>query len=217
MKTALLIGATGLVGSRLLDLLLNDPRFEKIKVFTRKSTGKSDGKLEEFIIDFENIQEWGLHLSGDALFSALGTTIKKAGNKETQYKIDFSYQYNVADHAAQNGVGTYVLVSSAGADPGSKVFYSRMKGELEEAILKLNFKSIRIIQPGILDGDRKESRPMEKVAIGISRVLVYIPGLKKFRPIHGETVAKAMINACFDESAGTRKYTLEEVFTLAAG
>ena len=217
MKTALLIGSTGLVGSHLLDQLIKDPGFDKIKIFTRKSSGKKDEKLEEFIIDFDNVKEWAHHLSGDALFSALGTTIKKAGSKDAQYKIDFSYQYQVAEQAVKNGVNMYVLVSSAGADSGSKVFYSRMKGELEEAIRKLDFKSIRILQPGILDGDRNESRPMEKVAIHISRALTCIPGLKKFRPIHAETVAKAMINACFDESAGNKKYTLDEVFKLASG
>jgi len=217
MKTALIIGATGLVGSHLLNLLLNDSRFNNIKVFTRKSTGKRDSKLEEFIIDFDNMHEWAHHLTGDVLFSALGTTIKKAGSQAAQYKIDFSFQYKVADHAAQNGVDTYVLVSSAGADPGSKVFYSRMKGELEEAIRKLKFQSIRIIQPGILDGERSESRPMEKLAIHVSRALAYIPGIKKFRPVHAEKVAKAMINASFDESPGIRKYALEKVFELASG
>jgi len=217
MKTALLIGATGLVGSSLLDLLVRDDRFDKIKVFTRKSTGKRDLRLEEFIVDFDNIQGWAEHISGDVLFSAMGTTIKKAGSKDVQYKIDFTYQYQVAEHGAKNGVNTYVLVSSAGADPGSTVFYSRMKGELENAIRKLNFKRIRIIQPGILDGNRTESRPMEKIAIHVARGVAFIPGIKKYRPIQAEIVAKAMINACFDESAGTMKYTLEEVFTLAVG
>jgi uncharacterized protein YbjT (DUF2867 family) len=217
MKTALIIGATGLVGSHLLDQLLNDPRFGKIRIFTRKSTGKKDEKLEEFVIDFDNMQDWASQLSGDVLFSALGTTIKKAGSKDAQYKIDFAYQYQVAEHAVRNGVKTYVLVSSAGADSGSMVFYSRMKGELENAISKLSYKSIRIIQPGILDGERRESRPMEKLAIQFANAVAFIPGIKKYRPIHAELVAKAMINASFDELSGTRKYTLEEVFTLAAG
>ena len=217
MNTALIIGATGLVGSHLLNILLNDTMFEKIKVFTRKPTGKKDNKLEEFIIDFDKMQEWAYHLSGDVLFSALGTTLKKAGSKDAQYKIDFSYQYNVADRAAQNGVNTYVLVSSAGANSRSKVFYSRIKGELEDAAGKLTFKSIRILQPGILDGERPESRPVEKLAISVARGLIHIPGLKRFRPIHADTVAKAMINACVDKTAGVRKYTLEEVFKLASG
>lgn len=216
MKTAIIIGATGLVGSHLLDLLLQDARFGKIKVFTRKSTGKEDTKLEEFVIDFDRMEEWGHHLSGDVLFSALGTTIRKAGSKDAQYKIDFSYQHDVAAKAAGNRVSSYVLVSSAGADPGSTIFYSKMKGGLEVAIKKLHFRCIRIIRPGILDGERNESRPMEKVAVGISRGLIWIPGLKKYRPVHASTVAKAMINACFDETAGTLTYTLEDVFELAS-
>ena len=215
MKTALLIGATGLVGSHLLDLLLKDPRFNTVKVFTRRSTGKKDEKLEEFIIDFDYVKGWAHQLSGDVLFSSLGTTIRKAGNQDVQYKIDYTYQYEVANQASQNGVGTYVLVSSAGAGSKSGIFYSRMKGELEEAVSKLSFPNIRIIRPGILDGQRNESRPLEKAAIEISRVLAYIPGIKQFRPVHANVVAKAMINAAFDGSAGIRKYELEEVFTLA--
>jgi uncharacterized protein YbjT (DUF2867 family) len=216
MKSALLIGATGLVGSHLLDLLLKDDRFGIIKVFARKSTGKKNDKIEEYLVDFDKMGEWARYLTGDVLFSALGTTIRKAGSQSAQYRVDFTYQYDTALNAAENGVSTYVLVSSAGASPGSKVFYSRMKGELEEAVCKLAFNKIRIIRPGILDGNRNESRPMEKFAIGVSRGLAYVPGLRQFRPVHAETVAKAMINACFDEPARIGKYTLEEVFTLSA-
>ena len=96
MKTALLIGATGLVGGALLDLLLNDNRFEKVKVFVRRSTGESHPKLEEYQVDFDTLLTWKEFLKGDVLFSALGTTLKKAGSKEAQYKIDYTYQYELA-------------------------------------------------------------------------------------------------------------------------
>ena len=128
MRTAILIGATGLVGSHLLDLLVKDERFGKVKVFTRKPTGKKSDKMEEHVIDFDKMNDWAPLLKGDILFSSLGTTIKKAGSQEAQYKIDFTYQYETAVHSARNGVSTCVLVSSAGASPSSKVFYSRMKG-----------------------------------------------------------------------------------------
>ena len=217
MRTAIIIGATGLVGSHLLDLLLKDERFSKVKVFIRKSTGKKSDKIEEHVIDFDKMDDWALLLKGDILFSSLGTTIKKAGSQDAQYKIDYTYQYELAAWAAQNGVGTYVLVSSAGASSKSKIFYSRMKGELDEAVSKLSFQNIRIILPGILDGQRNESRPFEKAAIEISRILAYIPGIRQFRPVHANVVAKAMINAAFDGSDRVRKYELEEVFTIARG
>ena len=212
MKTAIIIGATGLVGSHLLELLINDDRFDKIKVFSRRRTGQKSDKIEEVIIDFDKSEEWSSMVQGDFLFSALGTTIKKAGSQKEQYKIDFTFQYKMAEVAAKNGVATYVLISSAGADSKSRIFYSRMKGELEEAIKKLPFKSVTILQPGILDGERKESRPMEKISIMIARGLKYIPGLKKYRPIHAGIVAKAMIQAAISEQTGIRTYALEKVF-----
>ena len=118
----------------------------------------------------------------------------------------------MAEWAAKKGMN---LITTG--DFTHPLWFRNIKGELEEATEKLTFKSIRILQPGILDGERSESRPLEKLAISVSRGLIYLPGLKKYRPIHAETVAKAMINACFDKSAGVRKYTLEEVFKLAAG
>ena len=215
MKTAAMIGATGLVGSHLLDLLIKNNQFDQVKVFTRRTTGIKADKLQEFLIDFDKPDEWNSDVNGDVLFSALGTTIKKAGSQTDQYKIDFTYQYTFAQIAAKNGTGCFVLVSSAGADPKSKIFYSRMKGELEEAVKNLPFQKIRIIQPGILDGERKESRPMEKFAITVAKGLNYIPGIGKYRPVHAGIVARAMINSASIDKKGVLCFTLEEVFSLA--
>lgn len=215
MKKVLVIGATGLVGSQLVDLLLADERFVKIKVFTRRSTGINHLKFEEYIVDFNQPAQWQHLLTGDVLFSTLGTTLKKAGSKPAQYKIDYTYQYSVAKAAAANGVANYVLVSSAGASVNSKIFYSRMKGELEQDIAKLSFQHIHIIQPGILTGPRKENRTGEKIGISLAAVLAHIPGLTAYKPIPARTVAQAMINASLDNSQPLQVYTLQKVFDLA--
>jgi uncharacterized protein YbjT (DUF2867 family) len=154
-------------------------------------------------------------LTGDVLFSALGTTIKKAGSKEAQYKIDFTYQYEVARAASENGVRHYVLVSSAGASPQSGLFYSRMKGELEEAVKRFSFSHIHILQPGILKGNRDEFRLGERIGVGLLSVAGVIPGLQKYRPVPAQTVAQAMINASFREAERIETWTLENVFSLA--
>jgi uncharacterized protein YbjT (DUF2867 family) len=215
MKTAVVIGATGLVGSHLVDLLLQDNRFDKVKIFIRRTTGITNSKLEEHIINFDDTDTWQNKVTGDVLFSALGTTIRQAGSQPAQYKIDYTYQYNFAKTAAQNGIRTYVLISSAGASAQSRLFYSRMKGELEEAIIKLSFSHIHIIQPGILTGPRKENRLGEKVGIAVLSVLHRVPGLHKYKPIHAGLVARAMINASFDESKVLKTHTLQDVFDLA--
>src|SRR5579875_633123 len=130
MKTALVIGATGLVGTHLVKQLLADDRFAKVKTFVRRLTNAGNHKLKPHLIDFSQLQLSKQAITGDVLFSALGTTLRQAGSKEEQYKIDYTYQYNFAKIAAENGVGTLVLVSSAGASPKANIFYSRMKGEL---------------------------------------------------------------------------------------
>jgi len=192
-KKAILIGATGLVGSHVLQLLLSDERYESVKVFHRRSTGISHPKLQEHIIDFDDPGKWNHLIKGDHLFSALGTTIKKAGSKEAQYKIDFTYQYEVVKAASINNVQCFALVSSLGADSNSGSFYPRIKGELDEAVQKLDFEDRLIVRPSFLDGDRNEFRLGERIGIAVAKVVCKLPGLKKYHPVKAETVAKAMI------------------------
>ena len=178
-KKAILIGATGLVGSHVLQLLLSDERYESVKVFHRRSTGISHTKLQEHIIDFDDPGKWNHLIKGDHLFSALGTTIKKAGSKEAQYKIDFTYQYEVVKAASINNVQCFALVSSLGADSNSGSFYPRIKGELDEAVQKLDFEDRLIVRPSFLDGDRNEFRLGERIGIAVAKVVCKLPGLKK--------------------------------------
>ena len=195
MKTAIVIGATGLVGKSLTQNLLVDERYSSVKIFTRRSLGITNPKLKEHIVDFEKLYDWKNEITGDELYSAMGTTIKKAGSKAVQYKIDFSYQYEFALAAFQNGVEKYLLVSSAGANENSGNFYLKMKGELDRKVFSLGFKNILIFRPSILAGDRNENRTGEKYGIAAMNILSrIIPPLKKYKPVEAETVAKFMIN-----------------------
>lgn len=213
VKTAIVIGATGLVGRNLVLQLLEDESIEKVKIFVRRSTKIKNAKLSEHFIDFEKIEEAAPQIHGDVLFSCLGTTIKQAGSKDVQYRIDFYYQYEFARIAALNGVSDYVLVSSAGANSKSKVFYSRMKGELEESVEKLDFSRRMIIQPSVLMGHREQERKMEVFAGKLMQFLKIVPFLKKYRGIQGSEVAQAMLNIWKTQnSKGTQKYVLGELF-----
>ncbi|MFZ1282372.1 MAG: NAD(P)H-binding protein [Ignavibacteriaceae bacterium] len=216
MKTAIIIGATGLVGSFITLKLLDDNRYDKVKVFVRRSLEIVHSKLEENIVDFEKIDSWKELLICDELFSALGTTIKKAGSKETQYKIDFTYQHEIAEAASNNGVKNYFLVSSLGADYKSSNFYLRMKGNLDEKVQQLNFERIRIFRPSILIGLRSETRLGETLGIKIAGVITkIIPALKKYKPIKASLVAEAMIKSANQTTLEKIKiYQSEEIFYI---
>ena len=189
---ALVIGATGAVGSDLVEQLLKDDAFERVTVFVRRPLAVESPKLTVHIIDFDHPEQWRQLLQGDVLFSCLGTTIKAAGSQAAQWKVDYTYQYEAAQAARENGVGTYALVSSIGADPKSKIFYTRMKGELEEAVKKLGFPACFILQPPSLV--RKGSdRLGEKAGVVALRAFNAIGLMRAYTPMPTEEVAAAMV------------------------
>jgi uncharacterized protein YbjT (DUF2867 family) len=213
MKKAIVIGGTGMVGVQLINLLIENQAFSEIVSLVRRASGIVHPKLNEHIIDFEKPEEWVNFVVGDVLFSTLGTTIAQAKTKVSQYKVDFEYQFAVAEIAASNGVSSYVLVSSAGADSKSSVFYSNMKGKLDDAVWALPFRVISILRPGQLDGNRTENRMGEKMALSVVYALNKLGILRKYHPIQAVDVAKAMITASAKSVSGT--YTLNEVHELA--
>jgi len=212
---ACVIGATGLVGRELVQQLLIDPDFELVTVFGRRELGISHPKLTEERVDFEQIAEWGDHILGDVLFSCLGTTLKQAGSKAAQYQVDYWYQMHAARHAKENRVKHCVLVSAPGASPNSKLFYNRMKGELDRDVAKLDFSRLTILKPSILDGHRETKRVGEILGLYVMKSIGWIPGFKKYRPIHGRVVARAMIAAAKQPADfPIVQYKLDELFGL---
>jgi uncharacterized protein YbjT (DUF2867 family) len=214
-KTANVIGATGLVGRELVNQLLQNDEVGKVRIFVRREFNSHHPKIEQHIVDFDEDTAWKPFLQGDILFSTMGTTLQQAGSKANQYKIDFTYQYRFAEEASRAGIPVYVLVSSAGASSKSMLFYSRMKGALDDAVQKLTFTKVIILRPSILAGIREKPRPMEEMSI---RVMGAISGFlfKKYRPVPAATVAKAMIRGALGE--GIIKNSIvnpEEVFKLA--
>lgn len=213
MKKAIVIGATGMVGTQLIDLLLHTRQYSEVVSLVRKPTGITHPKLSEYRIDFDKPEKWKELIKGDVLFSTLGTTLARAGSKDAQYKVDFTYQYEIARIAAKNGVQRYVLVSSAGANARSGAFYMRMKGQLEDAVKTLPFQVVSIIRPGQLAGERTEKRMGETIGLKVMKFLNKIGMFKRYRPIHARQVALAMINAANKAQSGS--YTLDQVFSLA--
>jgi uncharacterized protein YbjT (DUF2867 family) len=213
-KIAIVLGASGLVGHNLLSRLLLDPDFSKVKIFVRASTGIFHAKLEEIVVDFNRHNTFKDLIVGDVLFSCMGTTLRVAGSKDNQYRVDFTYQYQVAQYASENNVPAYVLVSSTGANSKSKIFYSRIKGQLEDEIKKLKFQKIIIAQPSILYGERKINRPMEKIFAKLMLFFSYlIPFTRKYRSISGDMVAKALIHYYKKEiNNKINTYKLDQLF-----
>ncbi|HET8539909.1 MAG TPA: NAD(P)H-binding protein [Anaeromyxobacter sp.] len=213
---AVVVGATGLVGAELLRLLLADARFGAVAVLARRATGAAHPKLAEHLVAFDAPGAWAPLVGGDVLFSALGTTLRAAGSQEAQHRVDHGYQLAVARAARANRVGTYVLVSSAGASPRARLFYSRMKGELERDVEALGFERTRILRPGLLDGDRREHRTGERLALAVLRPLAPVLPAPA-RPIHAATVARAAVAAALDPAAGVVRYEAADLFRVGRG
>lgn len=192
MKTAIVIGATGLVGSTLVKQICENPNYSKVVLLLRKPLIISHSKVIQEVIDFDKLDV--SKIVGDDLFCAMGTTLAKAGSKENQYKIDCTYPYEVGKIAKINGVKQYILVSSVGANVESSNFYLRTKGDLEKKIESLDFQNFVSIRPSMLLGDREESRLGEKIGKVLSNLLspLLFGSLSKYHGIEAADVAKAM-------------------------
>jgi uncharacterized protein YbjT (DUF2867 family) len=202
---ALLIGATGATGADLLDLLLQDDDFHRVDVFVRRDIDSSHEKLNVHVIDFEKPEQWKHLVKGDVLFSCLGTTLKAAGSKEAQWKIDHDYQYEFAKAARENGVDNYVLVSSSGASPDSLLFYPRMKGQLEAAVRSLGFARLSIFNPPILER-KNTDRTGEVIGLKVIRFLNQLGLFQSQKPMPTEILAQALVNSAKATDNGVHIY-----------
>lgn len=211
---ALIIGATGATGRDLLNLLLQDDRYEEVVIFVRHSLGVSHRKLVTHLVNFDRISEWSHLLTGDVLFSCLGTTRKAAGSKEAQWQVDYAYQFQVARAAKQNGVTHYILVSSVGADSGSTFFYLRMKGQLEEAIKQLHFTKTTFVQPPSLIRKVNKKWFGEGLSVKVLGKLNEFGLLTHLKPMPTEVVAQAMVKASIIQAPGIVAWGPDELWRV---
>ena len=197
MKTALLFGASGLVGSHLLNQLIKDTNYSKIKLFVRSVTEIIDPKVEIIKIDFNNLQNHKEDVKGDDCFFCIGTTKQNSSNKDGYRRVELDIPKEIAKIAKLNLVNSFIFVSAIYANPNSSGDYVRFKGLVEEELKRLNFPKLALMRPSFLMGDRKEKRVGEKIGIFVFKLLspLLLGPIKKMRPIHSETVAKAMIKA----------------------
>ena len=210
---ALIIGATGATGKDLLAKLLEDEAFSEIHSFVRKPMSISHPKLHAHVVDFDTPEAWADLLHGDVAFSCLGTTLAVAGTKEAQWRVDYDYQYAFAQQCKANGVDTFVLVSAAGAKGQSKLFYNRMKGQLEDAVKALNFSCLLIFQPSVLIRSNSD-RSGENFTVKAFNFLNKLGILKRYRPMPTQILAEKMLSAVHNSPKGTFTFALNKIFSL---
>ena len=205
MKTALLFGSSGLVGSHVLSQLISDNNYSKIKLFVRSSIDISDPKIEIIQTDFNNLENHREDIKGDDCFFCIGTTKKNSPDKDEYRRVELDVPKEIAQIAKSNSVNSFVFVSSGYADPKSSGDYLKFKGEVEEELKRLNFPKLGIVRPSFLLGDRKEKRIGEKIGIFVFKLLspLFLGPLKKMKPIHSATVAKAMIAITQNDTSQT--------------
>ncbi|MEO8934016.1 MAG: NAD(P)H-binding protein [Xanthomarina sp.] len=194
-KTAIILGATGLTGSLLLELLLMDHRYHKIILFSRKSNGIQHDKIEEHLIDLLDLKSYKNIFLADEVFCCIGSTKAKTPNNQHYFQIDFGIPVMAANLCRENNIETFIVISALGAEKESKLFYNRTKGQMEQAVLRENISKTYILQPALISGNRKEKRFGEDLGKLFMKLInpILFGSLSKYKSIHPLTIAKCMV------------------------
>lgn len=216
-RTAIIAGASGLVGGYCLRRLLASGLHEQVVAFVRGPLNVTHKRLQQRTVDFDRLGRMSAFPRAQDVFCCLGTTMKKAGSEEAFRKVDSEYVVRLAESSIRSGADRFYLVSAVGASPKSRVFYSRVKGEAEEAVGRLGFGALHIFRPSFLVGSRAEKRPGEEFGIAAARLVsgVLFGPARKYRPILADTVARAMVVVAREGSPGPHVYNSDEMEGLA--
>jgi len=212
-RTAIVAGASGLVGGHCLRRLLASGLHEHVVAFVRGPINVIHKRLEQRTVDFERLGRMSAFPRVQDVFCCLGTTMKKAGSEDAFRKVDYDYVVRLAETSLRTGADHFYLVSAIGADPKSRIFYSRVKGEAEESVAKLGFAGLHIFRPSFLVGYRPEKRPGEEFGIAVARFFSFalVGPARKYRPIKADTVGRAMVSVARERPAGTHIYAADEM------
>lgn len=217
-KTALIAGATGLVGQALTEILSHAEEYREVIVLVRERVADWEQKrnIKQVIVNYEQLEQQRQELIADDVYCCIGTTIKKAGTQEKMYRIDVTYPFELARIAREQGAQQMLLISAMGADPASSIFYSRMKGELEHKLRGLDYPHLSIMRPSLLMGSRKEFRLGEQTGAVLAKALspILIGPMQKYRAIPAETVAQAMYQTACKRPKGTVVYLSNQIYTI---
>lgn len=216
-RMAIVAGASGLVGGYCLRRLLASGLHEQVIAFVRGPLNVTHKRLQQRTVDFDRLGRMSAFPRAQDVFCCLGTTMKKAGSEEAFRKVDYEYIVRLAESSVRSGAERFYLVSAVGADTKSRVFYSRVKGEAEDAVARLSFSGLHIFRPSFLVGTRPEKRPGEEFGIAAARLVsgVLFGPARKYRPIKADTVARAMIVVAREGSPGAHVYNSDEMEGLA--
>jgi len=218
-KIATIIGATGMIGNYLFEALLKDDYFNTVRIVVRHPYQKINPKMEVKLVDFNDAESFKLALEGsNTIFCCIGTTQKKVNGDNSLYrKIDFDIPLKAARFGKEIGCEKFVIITSVGANSHSSTFYLKLKGELENAIHSMGLDTVHIMQPSMLLGDRKEQRTGEGLLQGSTKLMsgLFFGSMRKYKAIHGKTVAAAMLNAAKKDEKGFFRYTFDKIRDLA--
>jgi uncharacterized protein YbjT (DUF2867 family) len=212
-RSALVLGATGLVGGLCLELLLADGGWTRVTALVRRPTGRTHPRLAEVVADFDRMEEQADALAVTDVFCCLGSTIAKAGSQAAFYRVDHDYPVAAAKLARERGARRFLLVTALGGNPRSRVFYNRVKGEVERDVAAVGFEGLAILRPSLILGDRAERRPAERLAQALAPLAapLLLGPLRKYRAIRAQSVAAAMVRLAKEGFRGVRVLESDEV------